>query len=488
MKSLASPLALALALAAAACDPGAGSPAGPPDPDPAARPGEPGRPGAVEATRGGTRLAAVFAAAADGTSQFLHWRDTRLEVACRFQSMSDGQTRCLPEGEAMASVKQDFFADAACTVRVVELAPDFAWFAACPLPRFATASSQGRTCLGETIYYRVKGRVTPGTVYRTWGHGCVPVEPQLDPGSLGLFSVEAIPSTTFVAGALVQGEVAGGVAPVSLVGEDGARAVVGLRDAAGGFDCALRLTSDGLRCVPADAPLVGYAFADPQCKTPAAMALTCLQSLRPSVPFGVAVGYANGETITRIYGGGDRLAASFAGSTADCRPGGTALGAFAVGGEVPPARFVAGTTDLARGAGGLVRSMDHVGGWSLPGPRPLRNPELGDQDCFFAPTSDGVVRCLPPPEPLPLFSDPQCTKLLSANQRPALTLLDQSTCPARARVLALGDRHAGAVYRREGSGCAFAFTQPPGPTRGELFSFAAELPPERFVAMPLVER
>jgi hypothetical protein len=443
-------------------------------------------PGSVERTVSGSRLRAVFVEAADGTDHFMSWRDDQLDLACSFTRLGDEQLRCLPAREEEATINEVVYADDRCTTPLADLAPDFTWFPGCPQPRYAYAWQTGTTCTQNPSYYRVGRRLEPATVYRKEGGGCIAGPVRRYTTSSGIFSIEPVELSQFVAGALEEGPAAEGIRPVYLVTADGARAIWTFRDDAGRFDCDLHLTPAGLRCLPTDRAIVGYRFSDPQCKAPAAMALTCLEGLRRSVGFGFTSGYEEGNSVTRIFRGGDKLPVSFVGSGASCLADTTGFGAFGVGAEIPSSSFVPGAQKLVKGASGLVQPVDKAGGWSMPSPRPLQGSD--NYDCLFAPTSDGVLRCLPGPlEDSPLYADARCTTLV-ANAGGVYSVADRTTCPARVRLFARGAEHKAAVYRKQDGNCVFLDDAPPGFPKVNHYLYDVELAPEKFVSVRLVTR
>jgi hypothetical protein len=438
---------------------------------------------------GGSRLEAVLAQAADGTGHFLHWQDTALDVPCEFLPLREGDLRCLPTGPAMAAVQAIYFADAACTVPVAIL-QGYPWsHGSCPQPRFAFAGGTGAECAPRPEYFRVGERLPPQVVYQRAQDGCAAAAVPQGADILGTFRVTPLALTELVGGTLTAGAAAEGIALTTLVAEDGARMVTSLRDAAGGFDCAVEQSSDGPRCLPTDRVMVGGFFADAGCSKPAGMAQSCLQGQQPSVPFGFDLAFVQGRTIVRSYRAGERLSTSFTQVGGTCVVQATWAGVFAIGAEIPASTFVPGTTEVVTRPSGLVQTIERAGGHSLARPGSLRSTEYGGFTCLFAPTSDGVVRCLPP-EGVGggHFSDAGCTIPLIFGEQPAFTELDRNSCPPQARVLSSGARHLGRVYAGRPGVCALVYEQDVSVNKFEYRALGPELPPDRFVAMPLVRR
>jgi hypothetical protein len=438
---------------------------------------------------GGSRLEAVLAQAADGTGHFLHWQDTGLDVPCEFLPLHDGALRCLPTGPAMAAVQAIYYTDAACTVPVALLHGYPSSHGDCPQPRFASRAGTGAACDPRPDYYRVGERLPPQVVYQRAQEGCAAAAIPQGAGLLGVFRVTTLALTELVAGALTAGPAAEGIALTTLVAEDGSRMVTSLRDVGGGFDCAVEESSDGPRCLPTDRVMVAGFFADAACSKPAGMAQSCLQGQRPSIPFGFELAFVQGRTIVRSYRAGERLATSFTQVGGTCVAQAAWAGVFAIGGELPASTFVPGTTELVTRPSGLVQTVERAGGQSLSRPRTLRSTEYGGFACLLAATGDGVVRCLPPEGVSGgHFSDQQCTTPLIVGEQPAFTVLDRDRCPPQARVLSGGARHLGGVYAGRPGACALVYDQTASVNKFEYHAVGPELPPDRFVALPLVRR
>ena len=67
-------------------------------------------PDANAETKSGTRLKARYYVGADGSKQFVGWRDTMRNEDCGFQKTDDGTLRCLPAPSYVV-----YYADAGCT-------------------------------------------------------------------------------------------------------------------------------------------------------------------------------------------------------------------------------------------------------------------------------------------------------------------------------------------------------------------------------------
>ena len=291
-------------------------------------------------------------------------------------------------------------------------------------------------------------------------------------------------------GTLAPGPARGGIVPVYLVTADGARVLWQTRDEREGFACALAPTTDGVRCVPTDFGLIGYGdFADAACTVPAAMSLGGEENAPPTIRFAAVGGGPHGSGPLKIFAGGARLADTFhhAGGGCERRPGQPAV--YAVGPEIPPARFVAGASSSQVGSRcGLRQTVDQVGGWSFP--HAVGDPIHDVARCDFRPTTDGTVRCVPPSAwNFPEYADEACTKILMPHREDAfLALEDRTTCPARVRVYQRGEWHAGPVYRKRGNACVFDRDQPAGTSRTMTRSYPIEVAPDRFTATPIVLR
>jgi len=442
---------------------------------------------------GGTRLKAVVAEATDGTRHMFHWQDTRLDVPCTFQRVgpeeASGGLRCIPSGEAVVAVQKLVFGDAGCTspMAVVMMNPGGP---ACTPPRFAWKGSTGTVCEPNPSFYRLGERVASRALFEREGGECRAVETRTALHFPDVFRVDPLALSELAGASLRAGPAKEGVAPVELVAEDGARAYVGLRDAAGGFDCTVAGTTAGLRCIPvqSDGALVGPIFADARCSQPAGMGLTCPIGDRPSVRFAFEYGFADGRSLMRVYRGGARLTVGYTKVGTECQPQMTWGGAYALGEEVAPSSFVTGSLETVMRPSGLIEEVESAGGWSRPKPDTLKLPGPVGTRCVFAETSDGIMRCLPPARLSGgYFADDRCSQPLVLDYGDEATVLDRG-CPRRGTVFARGQRHLGDVYQIGAAGCERTFKQTADINKFEYHTIGPELPPERFVAMPVTLR
>lgn len=448
--------------------------------------------GAVAAPHGGSRLKARIAEAASGAFQILGWQDTELDVACDFQPSPSGALSCIPTGDDLvqvASAEVSLYGDARCSTPVREL--QFGSVRCAP-PRFAAQWSAGDDvdpCQGELSYFRVGTGVSQ--VYRKVGDACESVVYPAPANSIsrGFFEVEPLALEQFVAGTLREGAAANGIRPVYVTTPDGAEGFLSFRDAEQGFDCGLLTLGDGLRCGPTNAPtLTGLHFSDDGCQVPAAMAFTCQQGAGESVPFVLeAAPYDDPEAGWRVYEGGARLATSYSGTDGDCAETQGTLGIFAVGDEIPSSSFVPGAREEATDALGLMTVTDRAGGWRAPTGGALHNTDFEGYDCTYFPTKDGVVRCVPSPSFFSMeYADADCSEsLIGGWGSGPIVAFASEQCPRQASVFAIAEEYSGPIYRKDGEQCVFDREQPPQPSRTIAHRLGAEVPADRFPAMPI---
>ncbi len=133
----------------------------------------------------GSRLRARVYVGADGSRQFVGWRDTERQENCAFSTASDGKVRCLPQPVNQAA---SYFADASCTQPLAtvfvsacsQVEKYSAWYNGCGTTSIGLTQAK---FAGATVYYKAPGCTsgpTPGA------------------GSFDLYLVESeIPPTDF---------------------------------------------------------------------------------------------------------------------------------------------------------------------------------------------------------------------------------------------------------------------------------------------------
>jgi hypothetical protein len=429
---------------------------------------------------GGTRLQAVFFESEDGIGVFRHFWDTELELSCNFVESDAGVWRCVPQGADAASASEIVYTDPECSLPHAALYSSAVESGVCTTPRYAVLSGN---CEEGPRVFELGSQASTDVRYRLVDGVCSASSSGTDYLS-SLFAVTPVSLELFQAGRVRGGEETGGIVPVDVLSDDGARVRLGFRDAPEGFDCHLPDTDGDARCVPIDAGLLGYLFADSGCSRPAAMAQGCAAG-RGELPFARDVF----PDPSSYYRGGARLTTTYVGAPDRCVDALNDL-AFEVGEAVPITRFAAGQrVDVV--AGNLTTTVQTVGTASLPATT-LRSTAHGEHECTFAHGSDGELRCMPPPERFltDLFADEGCSQPVQYTQAEVLAVEVPDVCPAQVRVYARGDRHEGAVFAiSEGGGCERAFEIPPNDSaRTPHYAFPAEIPPSEFVPLFQVVR
>jgi hypothetical protein len=428
----------------------------------------------------GRRLRAVFLESPDGIGVFRHFQDTELDVSCNFAAADAGVWRCLPEAPDATRTSEIVYADPECSRPHAALFGSAVESFACATPRYVVLSS---TCEAGPSVFELGSPVSSDVRYRLVEGVCSLSSSGTD-YLTSLYEVTPVSLEVFQAGRLHVGEETGGIVPVDARSDDGARVRLGFRDAQEGFDCFLPDSDGEARCVPKDAGLMGYFFADSGCSQPAAMAQSCAAE-RGELAF--AQDLASGTT--RYYQALGRLPASYAGAPDRCEQDVNTL-AFEVGSEVPLTRFAAGQrADLV--AGNLTTIVHTVGTASLQATT-LRSTAHGGHACHFALGADGELRCMPAPERFPdnFFADESCSQPVEYIRGDVLALAVSGACPEQVRVYARGDRHTGPVYAlSDGGSCALAHDRPPNDSgRSPYHVFPSPIPPSEFARLFQVVR
>jgi hypothetical protein len=431
--------------------------------------------GAVES---GQRLRAVFIESADGLAAFADFYDVELDLVCRFVEAAADRWRCLPSATDGVAISEIVYADTGCTTPLAPLyAPSDPVSRCAPPPRYAVLAPG---CGAAPQVFELGPASTPATRYRIVDGTCVASSSGTDYLTTP-FEATPVPLERFQAGRLTTREETGGVLPLELRSDDGALVMQGFRDAAEGFDCGLVDSGAEGRCVPTDQGFIGAAFADSGCTEPAAWASTCEQT---RAELGFARTFSGPLSYRR---GGPRLAASYAGTPASCTAS-TGV-AFAVGEEIPIARFAAGSRVTVAGAE-LTITRDTVGSASLPA-RSLASTTHDGHACYVAHGTDGVLRCMPPPERFldNLFADEACRVPVEYTQAPFLATAAVDVCPSQIRVLARGERHTAPVYALTDGRCTQVYDRPPNDSaRTPYYSFPREIPASEFARLSRVVR
>ena len=429
---------------------------------------------------GGQRLQAVFFESRDGIGVFRHFQDTELDVSCNFVESDAGSWRCLPQGADAARTSELVYTDPECLRPHAALYSSDLEPGACTAPRYVVLTG---SCEEESRVFEL-GSQAPTEVRYRFSDGVCSVSSSGTDYLTDLFAVTPVSLERFQSGRLNFGEETGGIVPVDVRSDDGARVRLGFRDALEGFDCSLSDTDGDAHCVPIELGLLGYLFADSGCTQPAAMAQGCAAE-RGELPFAWDIS-SDGVS---YYRGGARLTTSYSGSAERCQEAVNDL-AFEIAEAVPITRFAPGQRAEVV-AGNLTTTVESVGNAALPAAT-LQSTSHGGYECHFARGADGELRCMPPPETYltDLFADGSCSQPVESTQAEVLAVEVPDVCPAQVRVYARGDRHEGAVYALSDSGgCALAFESPPNDSaRTPHYVFPTEITPSEFVPLFQVVR
>jgi hypothetical protein len=441
---------------------------------------EPGPADPATPADGGRRLRAVFLESQDGIGVFRHFQDTELDVSCNFVASDAGAWRCLPEAPDATLTPEIVYTDPECSQPLAAVYGSTVESFACAAPRYVVLSS---TCAEGPSVFELGSQVSSDVRYRLV-EGVCSISSSGTDYLTSLFAVTPVSLELFQVGRLRVGEETGGIVPVDVQSEDGARLRLGFRDAQEGFDCFLPDTEGDVRCLPKDVGLMGYLFADSGCSQPAAMGQSCAAERGE-----LAFAKESSSGTTRYYQALARLSAGYAGTPERCEQDVNVL-AFEVGSEVPITRFAAGQrTDVS--AGNLTTTVHTVGTASLQA-NTLRSTAHGGHACHFALGADGELRCMPPPVRYPdyFFADESCSQPVEYVRGDILAVAVSGACPEQVLVYARGDRHAGPVYAiSDGGGCSLAYDRPPSDSaRSPYYVFPSPIPPSEFARLFQVER
>lgn len=140
----------------------------------------------------GARLKARYIVGEDGSRERSgDWLDTETEEPCRWAKATDGELRCLPgEPESEYSpASQIRYLDSACAQPIL-----LAYSA--DVPGYITSFYQS----GDPVYIKVGAALMPANVYSLAADGtCVPFN---NPGNYHWYTVDIVPPSDFVAGAV----------------------------------------------------------------------------------------------------------------------------------------------------------------------------------------------------------------------------------------------------------------------------------------------
>jgi hypothetical protein len=451
---------------------------------------------------GGTRLRAVLAEASDGAAVFLHWWDSELDVACKFEPMDepDVSWRCLPRSApTIYEGAGEAFADSRCSQRLLRsgtMAPDG--------PRVVQLVDMN--CWMASEYFRIGAPFTGGTSYRKTEQDCVPEAAPAD-GQTTLYTLERVPMQAFVAAELLASESPGPVADNYLSAEDGSRAPHGFSDLAGGFDCWPRQTSTGTRCLPIHFGWGdrGGVYADASCSAAAAWPEERCGGRRNTLPFVLFEGPSSSGGITAVHRGGARLSELFIQVGAGCSEANPETVAFAIGQPMELGSFLDASLRRVPRPSGLVQTVAQVDGSAPEAAHAvaiarfdqLATDVFGGYDCTLAVTSDGV-RCVPPVEPVRAdYADASCTQPVWGTEWDRMSVgsgqveveaptAGRVVLPRVDRVLTGGTRYEGPVYRLRDTNCILDPAVPNA--RQPYHRFSGEVRLADLPALPIVVR
>lgn len=461
-------------------------------------------PGPIEPPSGGTRLKALFAEASSGTRQFVSWYDTVLETRCTF--VKEDEWRCLPE--VLESVPlytddpqfqdRELFLDEQCTQRGAHIENDYHLPTGCAAPRFVYTDTALDQCRDKRTHYRVLSELLhPEFVYYHADTGqCIRTLPSGTLGARrGTVAIATEPFTDFVTGTLVAAPVGetGPVVPVFMTTADGAQAFHTFRDTEGSFDCDLKPTPAGTRCVPrSEVEHFLDVFGDSACKVPVGIEKGCLaEDFTPFIRYNEDQAGTE-QTVTHIYHGGSQLSSYYyrlsnnGCSSLEARP----IDTFAIGDEIPSTEFSPGEALNERDELGLIEQIDEVDGWSVRRNSPLIHEGFDESACAWSPVGNDRVQCVPEPRGRNFFADEQCTRPVEYKGERYIAAPDATSCSAQANVYVRDEApYAGLVYTRSlDNVCTLQEgEQPLSADRADLFSYQP-LPAEQLIEFAIVER
>jgi hypothetical protein len=224
-------------------------------------------PADIPAFEAGSRLRARVYVSADGSHHFSGWRDTELELDCRFRRLQVRQDAfdyyCVPETPVSIVFQSGpRYADAACTVAAVDVdscdgvVPPYRLYTDLRPPACEGSEVSSLQRIGEPIqdpYVRAFGDVCTEAGLASQGQGWRAIAPA--------------DLSTFVRAEMRFVELGGGLYLTRLRGEDGTSEVRKFS-----FENTLcratEVTGAGARCVPDAAAIAGSFFADASCARP----------------------------------------------------------------------------------------------------------------------------------------------------------------------------------------------------------------------------
>jgi hypothetical protein len=434
---------------------------------------------------GGTRLQIRRWETADGVGAHFSYWDTTLAGACVWRPAEDGRYRCMRSDTALDG--PPLFSDSQCQHPVVRLHRRTCGDA----PAYVVTETGYATCPGSYASFKLGAVLETQSYYTGDPSGaCSMTASSLPASGWDLFTIESVPTSTFVAGTARLDSKPGALAPVFVDGDDGSSFLLGFRDLINGFDCDFGEATDGtVRCLPtALGQVQGGVYADATCRT--TLAIGPRSSCATAQAFIERIGGdACKGAVIAIFKAGTRVDAFTRGPA--CVPAPLGSDYLTVGDAVPPAHFVLGTLGLVADS----RRLRRVG---LTSPAGTFGGGLWDSRwgsfCHALVAADGVERCIPFSGTIAsasAFSDPACTRPLFPDSEtascgsPHALMEDASVCPARHRLYSVSSEgYTGPVYGRSGGTCVAR----PAPGGVVLHAQLDEIDPRELVELQQISR
>jgi hypothetical protein len=340
----------------------------------------------------GTRLRVKSLQAADGAISQTTFHDTVLAVDCAFQPFEEAG-RCLPDDRRLGVV----FADDKCTIPLVFAEP-------------CTAAAWGEvsTAKGKMLYKRGTPVAKPAAV---WSVAVVDGSCNLVNGDFGrsqFATAQRFPIESFVATtgtSVVETRPGLRFGARYLVGADGSRARVGIRDMLRGSDCNPQVAADGIkRCFTGEFPETSFAlYGDDKCSQRVVISESSPPPSHATRPTNASFDpLTECDTKTSLVAvvavhAGPVYAARFTGNACYEQPLAAGAVAYEVGAIDESARLLGELTDELQGTARLrVPGMRGSDGSVFAGGGARFIDSRFSESCTPSSVVGGGVRCLPP--------------------------------------------------------------------------------------------